>query len=81
LVAFDLAGGMLALFQDGDEQLVRGHNSVPYIRVSDANAEFDRLRHLDIRLLDEQVLAEGPIRLFRFVDPDGNMLEIFSLAR
>lgn len=33
LVAFDLAGGMLALFQDGDAQLVRGRNSVPYIRV------------------------------------------------
>ena len=81
LVAFDLAGGMLALFQDGDAQLVRGRNAVPYIRVSDANAEFDRLKHLDIHLLDEQVLVEGPIRLFRFVDPDGNLLEIFSLSR
>lgn len=54
---------------------------MPYIRVSDATAEIDRLKHLDIRLLDEQVLVEGPIRLFRFVDPDGNLLEIFSLSR
>ena len=77
LVAFELAGGMLALFEDGDEQQVRGRNAVPYIRVSDAIVEFDRLQRLGIRLHDEQVLVEGPIKLFRCSDPDGNMLEIF----
>ncbi|HEX4970055.1 MAG TPA: VOC family protein [Steroidobacteraceae bacterium] len=81
LVAFDLAGGMLALFEDRDTQQVRGRNAVPYIRVPDANAEFDRLQRIGIRLHDQQVLVEGPITLFRFSDPDGNLLEIFSLMR
>ena len=81
LVSFDLAGGMLALFADHGEKQVKGRNAVPYIRVADANAEFERLQRLGIHLHDEQVLVEGPIKLFRFSDPDGNMLELFSLVR
>ena len=81
LVGFDLAGGLLALFGDRNELLVPGRNTVPYIRVADADAEFDRLKSIGVQLLDERVVIEGPLKLFRFVDPDANMLEIFSLAR
>jgi len=28
---------------------------------------------------DARVIVEGPIKLFRFADPDGNVLELFSL--
>lgn len=80
LVGFDVSGGLLALFHDGDVALVRGHNAVPYLRVADADAEFERLAGLGIVLRDDQVVAEGPLKLFRFVDPDGNLLEIFSVA-
>lgn len=64
-----------------DEHLARGRNVVPYIRVQNADAEFARLERLGVALLDQQVVVEGPIKLFRFTDPDGNVLEIFSLAR
>ena len=59
--------------------MTRGRNVVPYIRVQSADAEFARLKALDVQLLDEQVVVEGPLKLFRFADPDGNVLELFSL--
>ncbi len=50
-------------------------------RVQSAEAEFARLKTLDVRMVDEQVVVEGPLKLFRFADPDGNVLELFSLAQ
>ena len=81
LVGFDVAGGLLALFHDDDGRLTRGRNAVPYLRVANAQAELDRLRKLRVELLDEQIVVEGPLKLFRFVDADGNMLEMFSVTR
>ena len=81
LVGFDVSGGLLALFHDGDAELVRGRNAVPYLRVANADLEFERLKKLDVELRDDRVVAEGPLKLFRFVDPDGNLLEVFSVTR
>jgi predicted enzyme related to lactoylglutathione lyase len=81
LVGFDVAGGLLALYANSQEQTTRGRNVVPYIRVHSADVEFARLKQLDVRMLDEQVVIEGPLKLFRFADPDGNVLELFSLNR
>jgi catechol 2,3-dioxygenase-like lactoylglutathione lyase family enzyme len=79
LVGFDVAGALLALYANPKEEVARGRNVVPYSRVKSADAELARLKELDVRLLDEQVVVEGPLRLFRFADPDGNVLELFSL--
>ena len=59
--------------------MARGRNVVPYIRVQSADAESTRLKALDVGLLDDRVIVEGPLKLFRFADPDGNVLELFSL--
>ena len=80
LVGFDVGGALLALYANPAEEVVRGRNVVPYIRVQSADAEFARLTGLNVTVLDEHVVAEGPLRLFRFADPDGNVLELFSLA-
>jgi predicted enzyme related to lactoylglutathione lyase len=79
LVGFDVAGALLALYANSAEQVARGRNVVPYIRVQSADAEFARLKTLDVQLLDDGVVVEGPLKLFRFADPDGNVLELFSL--
>jgi catechol 2,3-dioxygenase-like lactoylglutathione lyase family enzyme len=79
LVGFDVAGALLALYANPKE-VARGRNVVPYIRVKSAEAEHLRLKGLDVQLLDEQVVVEGPLKLFRFADPDGNVLELFSLS-
>jgi catechol 2,3-dioxygenase-like lactoylglutathione lyase family enzyme len=80
LVGFDAAGALLALYANSAEEIVRGRNVVPYLRVRSADAEFARLQELDVELLDSKVVVEGPLRLFRFADPDGNLLELFSLG-
>ena len=82
LVGFDVAGGLFAIFaSDGhDRKLVRGNGTVPYIRVRDAVAELDRIKGLSTQVLDNQIVREGPLELFRFEDPDGNVIEFFSLV-
>lgn len=79
LVGFDVAGALLALYANSADASARGRNVVPYIRVQSADAEFTRLKSLDVQLLDDRVVVEGPLKLFRFADPDGNVLELFSL--
>lgn len=79
LVGFDVAGALLALYANPAEEVARGRNVVPYIRVQSADAEFTRLKSLDVQLLDDGVVVEGPLKLFRFADPDGNVLELFSI--
>jgi len=81
LVGFDVEGGLYALVsaQAYRPNVRRGDNAVPYIRVRDIDREFERVRRLAPAMLDRAVVAEGPVRLFRFTDPDGNMIEFFSL--
>ncbi|HXS92609.1 MAG TPA: VOC family protein [Steroidobacteraceae bacterium] len=79
IVGFDVAGALFALYANPAEEAARGCNVVPYIRVQSADAEFARLKALDVELLDDRVIVEGPLKLFRFADPDGNVLELFSL--
>ena len=82
LVGFDVAGGLYALYteQGASGKRVRGDSVVPYLRVKDLEKEFERLKQLGVRLIDEQIVVEGPIKLFKFADPDGNVIEFFSLA-
>jgi predicted enzyme related to lactoylglutathione lyase len=82
IAAFDVAGGAYVIFAKGASDISRtiGNSTVPYIRVRDAARERERVARLKVRLLDERVVEEGPIRLFRFQDPDGNVIEFFSVA-
>jgi predicted enzyme related to lactoylglutathione lyase len=82
LVGFDIAGGLYAIFaaQSSDQVLVKGNSTIPYIRVTDAEPEFARVKLLGANMIDSKVLQEGPIKLFRFADPDGNVIEFFSLV-
>ena len=82
IVTFDVMGGLYAAFaaQQLDRKLTRGDNSVPYLRVKDIDAEFARLQGMGVNVLDAAVVSEGPIKLFRFTDPDGNLLEFYSFT-
>lgn len=77
---FEIAGALYAIFRAADPGLVKGNNAVPYIRVKDASREFERVKALEARLLDDEVLHEGPLLLFKFADPDGNVIEFYSVA-
>lgn len=80
--AFDVTGGLYALFSQSasDIERVRGNTSVPYIRVTDASTEHARVAALNARMHDDKVVLEGPLSLFRFSDPDGNVVEFFSVT-
>jgi catechol 2,3-dioxygenase-like lactoylglutathione lyase family enzyme len=82
LIGFDVAGGLYVAFaaRGLDRSLTRGDNAVPYVRVKDIEAEFTRVKALPASVLDETIVREGPVSLFRFTDPDGNMIEFFSVA-
>jgi predicted enzyme related to lactoylglutathione lyase len=83
LTGFDVAGGLFAAYLNSarDLKTTRGNSTVAYIRVRDANEELKRMQALSVPLLDAKVVKEGPIELFRFTDPDGNLIEFFSLAK
>jgi predicted enzyme related to lactoylglutathione lyase len=82
IAAFDVAGGAYVVFAKDASDIPRtiGNTTVPYIRVRDAARELKRVATLDVRLLDNEIVEEGPIKLFRFEDPDGNLIEFFSVA-
>ncbi|MEQ9208461.1 MAG: VOC family protein [Pseudomonadales bacterium] len=79
--AFNVGGGLFGIFQEQafTHELVRGNSSVPYIRVADIDVEFARIKNLGTELVHDEVVVEGPISLFMFVDPDGNPIEFYSL--
>lgn len=80
-IGFEIGGTLVALFTEGayNRELVRGNNVVPYIQVANLDAEFERIRKLNVRMLDSSIVDEGVIRLFMFADADGNAIEFFSV--
>lgn len=81
-VGFDVGGGLYGLFLESayTARLVRGNSTVPYIRVNDIEGEFGRVGRLASRMISKEIVTDGPIRLFMFADPDGNVVEFFSVT-
>lgn len=82
-VSFEVAGGVLAVVFKAafapDSKI--GDNAVPYIRVADIDAAFAHAaRVVPEAMQSVGVLREGPIALFKMRDPDGNLVEFYSLT-
>jgi len=80
-VGFRLNGGRFGLMR-GDAYavpLTRGNSAVPNIRVDDIESQYERVKALEPRVLQEQITDLGGMRLFMFQDPDGNVIEFFAL--
>jgi hypothetical protein len=59
----------------------RGDNTVPYIKLQNVEAFFEHVKRVAPEsLVSAQVTVEGPFRFFKMKDPDGNVLEFFSLT-
>jgi predicted enzyme related to lactoylglutathione lyase len=83
LVGFDVEGGLYAIVSRKAFALppAQGSNVRPYIKVRDIFGEFERVRKIaPASLQSDSVVEEGPFRFFRFTDPDGNVIEFFSIA-
>lgn len=79
---FSISGNLFGIFQEASftHNLVRGNNSVPYIQVQDIQREFQRVLDISPKMIHDGVVNEGAISLFMFEDPDGNVIEFFSLS-
>ena len=82
-VGFDIAGGLFAVIDKSTfaPDSTVGDNAVPYIEVSNVLEVFDHILTVaPDAVKDNTVIEEGPITLFKFRDPDGNMVEYYSLS-
>lgn len=82
LVGFDVAGGFYALVSKRAFNLTteRGSSVRPYIKVRDIYASFEHVKKLSHATLEsEAVVVEGSFRFFRFKDPEGTVIEFFSI--
>lgn len=83
LVGFDVAGGLFGVvsrsaYAAGSPEAGRVR---PYMRVADIEAAFSRVTAMAPgSIAAPGIVTEGPFRFFRFVDPEGNVLEIFSFT-
>ena len=83
VVGFDVAGGFYAIISKATYApgATRGGNVAPYIQVVDIDAWF---RHVEAvapqGLVTKAVIREGPFALIKVADPDGNVLELYSIT-
>ena len=80
-VGFGLAGGRFGLIKEEmyAAPLVRGNNAVLNIRVDDIESEYVRVKSLSPSLMQDEIASAGAMKLFMFKDPDGNIIEFFSI--
>ncbi len=80
--AFDIAGTRFGLFNAAfySHPLTVGNNCIPNLRVTNIEAEFERIKPLASKITDA-VQNAGPFRLFMFADPDGNVLEFYQVGQ
>ena len=83
LVGFDIAGGLFGIVDRAayaPRTTAKG-GVRPFIKVADIAAAFARVDRLAPgRIEAPGIVTEGAFRFFRFADPDGNVLEFFSMT-
>lgn len=74
--AFDIGGGRLGLMAAAGYAVPvqRGNSAVPTIKVGDLAAWHRRIEPLAPKTT--AIIDKGPMRVFMFLDPDGNVIEI-----
>lgn len=83
LIGFDIAGGLFAIVSRRTFRLPanQGGATRPYLKVADIDAAFERVRRIEGgRLESEAPIKEGAFAFFRLADPEGNMVEFFSVS-
>lgn len=82
-VGFYIEGGLFAVAsraQFAPDAMI-GDRTVPYLRVKDIDAAFARVKAIaPEHLVSEEVIREGPIALIKLRDPEGNLIEFYSLS-
>ncbi|MEN3973405.1 VOC family protein [Sphingomicrobium sp. XHP0235] len=82
LVGFDVSGGLFGIVDRAKygEGSTSGNSARPYIRVVDIDQAFTHAQTLAADGIEQPgIVREGPFSFFRMSDPDGNVLEFFSV--
>lgn len=81
-IGFDLTGSLFAVVssQVYGDLLGQGGRVIPYIRVADITATFARVRAVAPASIRGEIVEEGPLKLFKISDPEGNVVEFYSVA-
>ncbi|NKX63483.1 hypothetical protein HEP89_05180 [Labrenzia sp. 5N] len=81
-IGFDVAGGLFAVIskQTFAPDAKLGGNTVPYLKVDDIQMALQHVETIAPDALKAPgLISEGPISLFKVTDPDGNIIEYYSL--
>lgn len=81
-IGFEVAGGLFAIVSKDQfaPNSTPGGNVVPYLRVPNAQTAYQHLKTVaPDTVAGSNLIHEGSLSLFKFVDPDGNVIEYFSL--
>ncbi len=83
LVGFDVSGGLYAVVSRRvyAPDAVKGDATLPYIKVDDIDAWFAHVRTVaPDSLVGAAITREGPFSFFKLRDPDGNLVEFYSIS-
>lgn len=82
-VGYYIEGGLVgvALRAQFSPEAEIGDRTVPYLRVKDIDAAFAHAQAVAPNGIEtEEIIREGPIALFKVRDPEGNLIEFYSLS-
>jgi catechol 2,3-dioxygenase-like lactoylglutathione lyase family enzyme len=79
--AFAVGSSRLGLMATGGYAVPvqRGNSAVPTLKVDDLEAWHSRIKPLAQRTTE--IIEKGAFRLFMFLDPDGNVVEVAAVGR
>ena len=80
-VSFAINGGRFGIMPTAAYAypMTRGNSAIPNILVVDIDAAYARIKALKPTMIQAKIATVGRMRLFDFTDPDGNVIEVFSL--
>lgn len=83
MIGFDVAGGLYAIVSRTRyaPEAKRGDSVRAYLKVADIATTFAQVRRVAPAALERNAITgEGAFRFFRLRDPDGNVIEFFSVG-
>ena len=82
-VGFKVGGGNYGLMRADayTNPMTRGNNAIPNFTVENIEQSYAHVKSIGPHKIQDQISQMGPIRIFMFMDPDGNVIEFSSLAK
>ena len=83
-LGFDISDGLFAIVDKETfaPDAIYGNNAVPYIRVSDLSEAHARIKAIVVPPAHiSEIIREDYLSLFKLTDPDGNIVEFYTVRQ